>query len=129
MGRSARKHDKASVNKSNKLLDNIWAQLKDGAESIYKGESMSSQKYMILYSCIYNYCTNVQMKIPTIPTKPTNSGKKGTVIGAQVLGLELYTRISNFIENYLNELCKVLIHFSFYFFPHFFFVFVLVKIQ
>lgn len=107
MGRSSRKHEKTTDVKLSKMLDNIWVQLKDGAEKIYKKEPMSSQKYMILYSCVYNYCTNVQMKVSAQTSK-----RETTIIGAQILGLELYTYIKQFIQKYLEELCKVNIVFS-----------------
>ena len=87
---------------SNQLLEGIWDDLKEGAAKIFRGESMSGVQYMTLYSCVYNYCTNVQQKILAIQKE-----RKQNISGAHIVGLELYKHLRKFLHDYLENLRKV----------------------
>lgn len=54
---------------------------------------------------MYNYCTSVHQQLTRAATK----SKKGQIQqgGAQLVGLELYKRLREFLRNYLISLLKV----------------------
>lgn len=58
---------------------------------------------------VYNYCTSVHQQL----TRTSTKSKKGQISqgGAQLVGLELYKRLRDFLRNYLISLLKVIFFF------------------
>ncbi|GFR62790.1 cullin-1 [Elysia marginata] len=106
-------------------LDQIWDDLKGGVRSVYRRQSMSRQRYMELYTHVYNYCTSVhsagtqvgQQGGPSSGASSSSSSSQRNSAasrnrnrpqggGAQFVGHELYKRIKDLLRQYLVNLLK-----------------------
>lgn len=98
-------------------LEEIWADLEEGIRQIYKREErMSVNRYMQLYTHVYNYCTSVHQQPNAVMKGNTNKPNRRTGAGsaqstqqpvsggAQLVGLELYKRLKDFLQKYLEQL-------------------------
>lgn len=91
-------------------LDTIWGDLKNGIEHVYNRQSMPKPRYMELYTHVYNYCTSVHLNpnknasVTSSRSKKASSTSTAQVGGAQLVGLELYRRIKEFLRHYLVDL-------------------------
>ena len=80
-------------------LDQIWEDLSNGIEEIYGQESLAKSRYMELYTYVYNYCTSVHQQHNRNPV--TFKAKSKRYGGAQLVGLELYKRLTETLRDYL----------------------------
>lgn len=104
---------KGSVNNTAGLkqidLDQIWGDLNEGIEHAYRQQQMPKHLYIQLYTHVYDYCTSVhQQGNNRGSTNVSLKSKKNPVGGgAQLVGLELYKRIKDFLRSYLVALLSV----------------------
>jgi cullin 1 len=82
-------------------LDEIWPELDAGLTTLLTNlnEGFPRDKWMELYTGVYNYCTTARSAAPT-------KGKP-SVSGANFAGEELYVRTHDFLKKHMKNLLKV----------------------
>jgi len=92
-------------------LNEIWDNLRMGIDDTYKQQRMPKKVFMNLYTHVYDYCTSAAPKSSAASqtSSITSKNKKGsqtttTPEGAQICGVELYTKIKNFLISYLENM-------------------------
>jgi cullin 1 len=81
-------------------VEQTWKLLEPGVKHVYRKEPMSSQRYVELYSHVYQYCTcnNVMM--------PPMSNDRRFVTGNEVLGERLYEKLRQHLDVYLQHVTE-----------------------
>jgi len=91
-------------------LDQIWVDLKLGIDEVFQRRAMTRERYMKLYTHVYNYCTSVTQGNGTTRTsggtKSKKSGGSAQSSGAQFVGFELYKKLKEFLANYQQGLLQ-----------------------
>ncbi|KAK6060327.1 hypothetical protein COOONC_02011 [Cooperia oncophora] len=100
--------------RQNMTIDGVWEDLYKGLQAVYLREVMKSQRYMELYTSVYDFCTAVSVNAnPGVVGRPTRSGARssshknfsgedGPVTGTDFVGVEMYAKLTNFIESYVK---------------------------
>lgn len=82
-------------------LDQIWGELHRGIEHVYDIQKMSKPWYIQLYTHVHDYCTSVHKGNDRGSTSLITKKKNQVSGGAQLVGLELYKRLREFLRNYV----------------------------
>ncbi|KAH9405815.1 Cullin-1 [Tyrophagus putrescentiae] len=69
-------------------LDDLWIDLRSGFEQIFSGQTVSKQRFMQLYSSVYNYCKFVDI----------DEAALGSMSVAHFVGAQLYSRVDLFLN-------------------------------
>ncbi|KAH0540917.1 cullin-1-like [Cotesia glomerata] len=75
-------------------LSEIWDDFRSGLDSVYSQKSMSRQRFMELYSYVYNYCTSIQ-----------EQGKRKTQAhNNAIAGMKIYKKLRDYLSDHVSHL-------------------------
>jgi hypothetical protein len=74
-----------------------------------KFDSFLHKIFIDIFSLIYNYCTNTNHLSTNIDSNQLKKKKQSSnnQYEANILGEELYTKIKNYLTDYLEKICQV----------------------
>ncbi|VDM58101.1 unnamed protein product [Angiostrongylus costaricensis] len=95
-------------------IDGVWEGLYNGLKSVYLREVMKSQRYMELYTSVYDFCTAISVnQSPGVVGRASRSNARsshrnlaaedGAAPATDFVGVEMYSKLSAFIETYVKE--------------------------
>ncbi|RNA35221.1 cullin-1, partial [Brachionus plicatilis] len=87
-------------------LNEIWQEIQLGIESVYQQQTMTKNRYMTLYTHVYNHCTSTNPKSNLELPARNKKNPMSSSEGAQIIGSDLYRKLQEFLENYLEKLKK-----------------------
>ncbi|CAH8590657.1 unnamed protein product [Heterobilharzia americana] len=87
-----------SVSSGNLAL--VWDDLKNGFDAIFRLETIKRKRYMELHTHVYNYCTSVDPKSHTTPSRSAIE----TEPGGKLVGFELYKKLRNYLKAHVHSL-------------------------
>ncbi|CAF1000203.1 unnamed protein product [Didymodactylos carnosus] len=104
----------------NTKFDEVWEKLSTGIHNVYDHQAMQSPAWMELYTHVYNYCTSTASSpasstIPHKAQKPSRTAEQSkhtgaahrppnNTEGANIVGGELYSKLNQFLNSYLEDL-------------------------
>ncbi|KAG8042139.1 hypothetical protein G9C98_000130 [Cotesia typhae] len=75
-------------------LNDIWDDFRSGLDAVFSENSMCRQRFMELYSYVYNYCTSIQ-----------ELGKKKTqALNNAIAGMKIYNKFRDYLSDHVNRL-------------------------
>ncbi|KJH41022.1 cullin family protein [Dictyocaulus viviparus] len=100
--------------RQNMTIDGVWEDLYSGLQSVYLREVMKSQRYMELYTSVYDFCTAISVnQSPGVVGRAARSSARsshrnfntedGAASGTDFVGVEMYSKLTAFIESYVRE--------------------------
>ncbi|CAH8561589.1 unnamed protein product [Heterobilharzia americana] len=92
-----------SVSSGNLAL--VWDDLKNGFDAIFRLETIKRKRYMELHTHVYNYCTSVDPKSHTTPSRSAIE----TEPGGKLVGFELYKKLRNYLKAHVHSLKLTLV--------------------
>ncbi|KAE9415044.1 hypothetical protein Angca_008267 [Angiostrongylus cantonensis] len=104
----------AGSRRQNMTIDGVWEDLYNGLKSVYLREVMKSQRYMELYTSVYDFCTAISVnQSPGVVGRASRSNTRtshrnftaedGAAPATDFVGVEMYSKLSTFIETYVKE--------------------------
>lgn len=87
-------------------VDFIWDEFKAGIDHVFLRQSMPKKDFMHLYTHVYNYCTSGQQNQNRSNILIPKPKRDISANGAQLVGLELYKKLREFLCSYLVHLLK-----------------------
>ncbi|KYR00662.1 cullin A [Tieghemostelium lacteum] len=89
-------------------LDEIWPELEDGIYTIITdfNKGFPKQKWMQLYTHVYNYCAASQSRTTRGLTSKQQQQQQSQSSGASFVGEELYNRLNHFLKKHMKDLLK-----------------------
>nr|CAH8853260.1 unnamed protein product [Trichobilharzia regenti] len=78
----------------------VWDDLKNGFDAIFHLETIKRKRYMELHTHVYNYCTSVDPKSHTTPSRSAIEAEPG----GKLVGFELYKKLRNYLKSHVHAL-------------------------